>query len=210
MWPFTVTATDFNPRTVKVTQPLTSIVTVTPQIGFAGTVTLSCGGTSGGIAPQACGFDPPNVALSSGAATSTLTVMTSGGIAGSGHVEIRASGGGVSKSYSLPFTLTDYTLSNVSQPNNASSGGMVNFSFTLTGSPGFSGSVIFSCDAVLAVPVTCAFNPGSPVALTANSSRSIDVSVVIPSNEPGGNYTIRLNTRDLEHNLSTAPDLSSG
>jgi phospholipase C len=72
----------------------TSKVTVTPENGYAGTVSLSCKVTDGGIPAPTCTFSPSPVSVSSAAARiSTLTVSTSGSTPGG--------------SYSVSVTATD-------------------------------------------------------------------------------------------------------
>jgi phospholipase C len=72
----------------------TSKVTVTPENGYAGTVTPSCKVTNGAIPAPTCTFSPSPVSVSGAAAgISTLTVSTSGSTPGG--------------SYSVSVTATD-------------------------------------------------------------------------------------------------------
>jgi phospholipase C len=80
---FSLAAAALTPGTVSAGSAATSTITVTPQDGYAGSVTLSCTITDGGTpapvtAPPSCTFSPSAVSVNGTAAvSSTLTVSTS-------------------------------------------------------------------------------------------------------------------------------------
>jgi hypothetical protein len=198
---FTLSVGSLSPSRAKVSEALTSSIMVTPLDGYTGTVNLSCKGNLG-VAQDACSFSPPAVTLSEVPATSTLTVSTTGGIAGNARVNVDAREGTLTRSNELSFTLADYSVSSMSQPNNASSGGTVSFNFVLTASPDYNGQVAYTCDpAQFSMPIDCVFNPGSPVALTSGATRTVNVSVAVPLTETSGSRVITLKT--LDQNLPT-------
>lgn len=207
---FLLNSPAFSQSTVKVQQPLTSTISITQRDGYNGTVTLSCtGATSSGIAPSDCSFNPAIVTVGATAVTSTLTVNTASGIAGSGQVTIQATDGALTSTAVLPFTLADYALSNVSQPNDTQAGGTVNFSFSLVPSASYSGTIALGCDtSAFNTPVSCTFTPASPT-LVSGTTTKVNASIVIPSNVANGTYTVTLQTSDaslpsLAHNQALA------
>ena len=205
----------FDSSVVKVRQPLTSTITLSSPDFANKALTLSCTGSSLGIAPSACTFysDPNHTNVITSAVVSSapvpvyLVVTTASGIAGSGQITVQATDGVETKVAVLPFTLTDYSISNVSQPNDAAPGGGSTFTFFLTPLSGYNSSVSLACDtSAFTVPVSCVFNPSSPTQVPDTTTK-VSVSMAIPSNEPNGTYTVTLKTNDstfpsLAHNQS--------
>jgi hypothetical protein len=188
----------FSASTVRVTQPLTSTISVTPRDGYTGTVNLSCTGTtSSGIAPSACTFTPASVTIAGTApVTSTLVVTTLSGTAGNGQVTVQATDTTNTKTAVLPFALTDYALANISQPNDTTPGGTVNFGFQLVPSAGYNSAITLGCDtSAFTVPVTCVFTPPAPT-LVAGVPTTVSATMSIPASEPNGTYSVKLNTND--------------
>ncbi len=72
---YSLGATALTPATVTAGNESTSTITVTPAGGYTGSVTLSCGALTGANAP-ACSFSRNPIAVSGGAASSTLTLST--------------------------------------------------------------------------------------------------------------------------------------
>jgi hypothetical protein len=220
---FTLGGPKFVLSIVKVHQPLTATINLLSPDFPGKTLTLSCAATSSGITPSACSFNPPSVTAGKTPVTSTLTVDTSSGLAGNGQVTVQAvDQNNVAKVAVLTFTLADYALANVSQPNDTTAGGTSNFSFQLVPSAGYSGTVAFGCDtgtSGFTVPVTCVLGPASP-ALIAGTTTIVSGKITIPSSEPLGTYAVTLNTNDasltsLAHNralgsfkVTVSPDYS--
>jgi hypothetical protein len=194
---FTLGGPKFTSGVVKVGQPLTSTISLLSPDTPGKTLTLSCTGpTSFGIAPSACSFNPPTVTAGTTAVTSSLTVNTSPGSAGNGQVTVQATDGTVTKVAVLPFTLTDFIVSNVSQPNDTGTGGTVTFNFLLTPSAGYNAAVVLGCDtSAFSVPVSCVFNPTAPT-LVAGTTTRVNASMALPGNVPLGTYAVILKTND--------------
>ena len=199
--PVTIVATDFtlggptfdNP-TVKVGQDLTSTITLSSVDGGPKTLTLSCiGATSSGIAPSDCNFSPATLTAGTTPRMSALTVHTLNGVAGSGNVTVQASDGTTNKVAILPFSLSDYSVSVLAQPNNTTPGGTVTFSFLLTPSSAYNGSVSLSC--TTASGLTCTFNPPSP-SLIPGASNRVNATIAVPASFATGTYPLQIDTND--------------
>ncbi|HET9697641.1 MAG TPA: NEW3 domain-containing protein [Terriglobales bacterium] len=205
-----VSSAGFTPNVAKIHQTLTGVITITPHDGYTGSVALSCTGTSAGISPSACGFSPATVSVINGnPVTSTLTVTTSSGTVGTGTITVLGADGNISNSTALPFLLTDYSITNVSSPSNASAGGNVSFTFKVVPSTGFNGSVVLSCSTVPSLSTGCSFSPTSPVTLTSGSTTQVSASLNVPAGTADGNYTLTLNSHEqsvpaLTHSQGTA------
>jgi phospholipase C len=77
-FPYTLAASGLSPADVTAGSTSTATITVTPENGYTGSITLSCSKISGGTPPPACSFNPSLVTISgTSAVTSTLTVSTS-------------------------------------------------------------------------------------------------------------------------------------
>ncbi len=187
----------FSNSPVKITQPLTSTITISQRNGYTGTATLSCAGSiSSGIAPSACSFTPSTISLGSTPVTSTLTVATTSGLPGSGSIMVQATDGVQTTTANLPFTLTDYSLANVTQPNDVRGAGTVSYSFQVVPSSGYTGTVAFACDTTaFNVAVPCAFSPSS-ASVIAGSAVSVNATMASPSTVAPGTYTVTLKSND--------------
>jgi subtilase family serine protease len=178
---FLTSATPLTPASVSAGNSVTSTVTITPQNGFNGTVTLGCTGLPPGAT---CTFNPPTIAGSSGttqltvqtqpntaAATTTVTVMgTSGAASNSTPVSLVVTA--TTESFSLTSNLTGGTLS-VAQ---GATSGPVNL--TVTSSTGFIVTSGSSASTVLPLTYTCT---GLPNGATCNFSPSSTSSQTVVS-----------------------------
>jgi hypothetical protein len=192
-----LSSSGFTPNIAKIHQPLSAVVTVTPHDGYTGTMTLSCTGTSNGVSSAACSFNPPSVTVVDGnPVKSTLTVATDSGTAGNGNITVNGVDGSISNTTVLPFLLTDYTITNVSSPNNTSAGGNVSFSFKLAPGTGFNGPVALSCSTGPALSTDCSFSPASPITLTAGTTTQVTASLNVPVGTVDGSYALTLNSHD--------------
>src|SRR5215469_7066238 len=83
---YSLTAAALNPSAVTAGNTSSSIVTVTPDNGYTGSVNLSCGNISGGSPAPTCFFSAnPVVINDTSAVTSTLTVSTSANTPGGSY-----------------------------------------------------------------------------------------------------------------------------
>jgi phospholipase C len=82
---YTLTAGALSPSTVTAGNTATSTITVTPQYGYTGSVTLSCSSITGGTPAPTCKFSVPTVAVNGAAATSMLTIATATGTPGGSY-----------------------------------------------------------------------------------------------------------------------------
>src|SRR6266436_10066378 len=133
-----------------------STITVTPQNGFNGSVSLSASGLPSGVTAS---FNP-----SSTASTSTLTLTASStAIVGTVTVTVTGISGSLSHSTTLSLTVTpppNYTLSASPNSLTITQGTTGASTITVTPQNGFNGSVSLSA-AGLPSGVTASFNPSS-------------------------------------------------
>jgi hypothetical protein len=177
---FAISATALSPATVTAGSSATSTVTVTPTLGFAGTVTLSCTGMPSGAV---CSFNPPSIANSSG--TSILTITTTTGSApGAYPVGVQGSAGPTANSAALSlavqaapkFALSLASGAPVSQT--VSAGQSAKFSLVVTPVGSFTGTVNLSCG-ITPAPTrapTCSLSSSS-LPLTGSGAQPVTVTV---------------------------------
>ena len=148
----------------------TSTITVSPQNGFTGKVSLSASGLPSGVTAS---FNP-----SSTASASTLT-LTASSAAATGTVAVSVTGSSSNLSHTTTISLTvnaapNYTLSASPSSLTIVQGSSGTSTITVTPQNGFTGNVSLSASG-LPSGVTAAFNPSSTAStstltLTANSS----------------------------------------
>jgi subtilase family serine protease len=171
-----------NPSSVSVTQgsQATTAITITPQDGFTGSVTLSASGLPNGVTAQ---FSP-NPATS----TSTLTLTASNtATAGTFSVTIQGTSGSVTNSTLLALTVSplvqSFTLAaSPSSVSIAKGGASGTSTITITPVNGFSGSVTLS-NSTLPKGVTAQFSPNpatstSILTLTAAKTAKAGTSTI--------------------------------
>ncbi len=198
--PFTMSAGAFNPAPTPAGESTSSTITVTPQNGFNGTITLSCSGLPSGATP--CTFNPATVSLASGSATTQMTIQTAGNWA-SGPIPVTvtgsSAGGSSSTTVSLMVAKTNMTFS---LATNLSGGtatvaqgqttGAINIAVTSTSTPSFLGTN-GGGQTVTSLPVTysCSGNPAQSICLFNGNSQSLTtqsttVTLTISTTAPTG------------------------
>jgi subtilase family serine protease len=163
-WPSTVSAPSFlllaSPGIVTVPQGTsgTSTVTITPQNGFNGSVSLSASGLPSGVTAS---FNP-----ASATSTSTLT-LTASGTATTGTVTATITGmsGSITSTTTMSLAVnpapgTNFTLSASPSSLTILQGASGTSTVTITPQNGFNGSVSLSASG-LPSGVTASFNPAS-------------------------------------------------
>ena len=156
----------------------TSSITVTPQNGFNGNVSLSTSGLPSGVTAS---FNP-----NSTTSTSTLT-LTASSTATTGTVTVTVTGtaGNLSNATTLSLTVTappNYTLSASPNSLTMTQGASGTSTITVTPQNGFNGSVSLSASG-LPSGVTASFNPTgttgtSTLTLTASSTATTGTATV--------------------------------
>jgi hypothetical protein len=164
---FLIAATDFSPSTITAGNSATATITISPQYGFSGTVTLLCGSNQGN---PTCSFNPATIAGGSG--TSTLTVETSDSTtSGTYTIDTTGESGrllhGASSSVivdGIPFVIGTPSGS----PTSATMvpGQSATFNLNLTPEGPFSG----------AVDLTCAITPAESPAPVCSLPASVDLA----------------------------------
>lgn len=169
-----------NSLTVAQSNQATSTITITPQNGFSGSVSLSASGLLSGVTAA---FNPNPVTSSS-----TLT-LTASAMATPYTATVRVTGTSGNLTQTTPLTLTvtgtpvqSYTLSAVPSSLNMTQGNQGTSTITITPENGFSGSVSLSASG-LPSGVTAAFNPNpatssSTLTLTASATATPSVGTV--------------------------------
>jgi hypothetical protein len=154
----------------------TSTITITPENGFSGSVSLSASGLPSGVTAA---FNP-NPAT--GSSTLTLTASATAP-PGSGTVTVTGTSGNLTQTTMLTLMVTpDFTLSPASgSPTSQTirAGQTASFTLTLASSNSFSGTVNLSCaikPAVTTAPPTCNLS-GSSVQISSGGTQSITVNV---------------------------------
>jgi hypothetical protein len=167
-----------SPNSLNVSQGSqgTSTITITPQDGFSGSVSLSASGLPSGITAA---FNP-NPATGS----STLTLMASATASPyAGSVTVTGTSGGLTQTTNLTLTVTQaFTFGPASGSpitQTISAGQTASFSLTLASNNLFSGTVNLSCaitPTVTTAPPTCTL-PDPSVQISAGELQSVVVNV---------------------------------
>jgi len=151
-------------ETVNTGGSTTDTITITPLMGFAGTVNFSCAGTTGYGSGLSCSLNPSSV--SSNNYTSTLTVNASS-TAATGAVTVTATSatsGNITHNRVIPVTVNavpaDFTLTVASPVVSIPSGGMITNNLTVTPTGGFNSDVALTCSVPSSLgTTTCTINP---------------------------------------------------
>jgi hypothetical protein len=180
---FTLTA---SPNSLSVEQGSqgTSTITITPENGFSGSVSLSASGLPSGVTAA---FDP-NPATS----TSTLTLTVSGtATTGTATVTVIGTSGNLTQNTTLMLTVTGPSYALSASPNSLSvaQGSQGTSTITITPENGFNGSVSFSASG-LPSGVTAAFTPNpatstSTLTLTASGTATTGTATVTVTGTSG-------------------------
>src|SRR5216683_839955 len=196
---FTLSA---SPSSLSITQGASgaSTITVTPQNGFNGNVSLSASGLPSGVTAS---FNP-----SSTTSTSTLTLTASSTAAiGTATVTITGTSGGLSHGTTLSFTVTpppSFTLSASPSSLSMTQGASGASTITVTPQNGFNGNVSLSASG-LPSGVTASFNPStttsaSTLTLTASGTAATGTVTVTLTGTSGSltkTTTITLTVRSI-------------
>ena len=192
---FSMSAGTLSPASVPAGTSAATTITITPQNGFTGTVTLACSGLPTGAT---CAFNPATVANGSG--TTQMTIQTAANTAASTtSVTVKGTSGSTSATAAVSLTVTATTESFSLTPSSpvgtlsvaqGQTSSAIDMTVTNTGSPSFvitngSGSttalsVVYTCTG-LPSESTCTFSPGGTSTTTTNSTT---VSVAIVTTAP--------------------------
>ena len=166
----------------------TSTITITPENGFSGSVSLSASGPARGLPNGLTAAFNPNPATSS----STLTLTPNATAPGTATVTVIGTSGDLSQTTTLALTVSPgptYALS--ASPNNLSiaQGNQATSTIAITPENGFSGTVSLSASG-LPSGVTAAFNPNpatgtSTMTLTASGTATTGSGTVTVTGTSG-------------------------
>jgi hypothetical protein len=157
---FTVTSGNAS-ETVNQGSSTTDTITISPVLGFAGSVSLSCTGSAG----LTCSLNPSSVTVGSSPVTSTLTVTASNSAA-TGTVSITATSGALTHNHIIAVTVNpasgDFTLTVASPVVSIPSGGTITDNLTVAAVGGFSSDVALSCSVPSSLgTTTCTITPAT-------------------------------------------------
>jgi hypothetical protein len=182
--------------TAKPGQPLTANVNVTSNANYAGTINLSCSCILGfGLrGASTCTPAPASVTLLAGDVTPvTVTVNTTGAIAGNPHIEVSGTdAANTSSTVGFDYSIVDYALT-VASPAAIVPGGSASMSASVASQNGYSGTVAVTC--TVPSPLTCTLTPPGLFVLTG-STAAFTVSVTAPTATPPNTYAVTLNSND--------------
>lgn len=181
---FELSTTTVSPGTIAAGNSATSIITVTPILGFNAATTLSCGALPSGTS---CNFNPPLVVNSSGTAQLTITT-TSNTPAGNFSIKIQGKAGSIVSSAALSLVIqlasppaSDFTIGVApagAMSETVNSGQTAQFPLLLTPSGTFNGTVNLSCAiAPIVTPAPLCGLSVSSVQISGNGSQSFTATV---------------------------------
>ena len=165
-------------------------ISIAPQDGFSGAVTLSCASTFG---VNSCSITPTSV--SAYPATAALIVNGTSFAPGGYSLSITGTSGTITHTISVPFNVGDYSIAGT-QTLSLAPGGQGTANLTLTSSHFYSGMVGTSCDASALSGAMCTLSPANPIAVAADGTANFSALVNVPNNAADGVYNINLNTQD--------------
>jgi photosystem II stability/assembly factor-like uncharacterized protein len=186
---FTISASP-NPLLIRVGQPAaTGNVTISPQDGYTGTVSLSCS-----IGPSGPGCGLAQNSFNSFPATTLLTINANGSPSGRYAIKLSGSDASGSHSVQVPFAITDFALSG---PANAAAntGDALNLSWTAVPISGYAGNLALTCDATsIGAQAACAVPP--TLDMTAGFVTGFSVRVAVPAGVSPGTYPVTVRAND--------------
>ena len=154
----------------------TDTITVTSLLGFNGTVSFSCSGTTG----LTCSLNPTSVTANpSGTVSSTLTVNASSS-ASSGAVTITATSGTLTHNRVIPVTVNaGFSLTASTSTLTIPRGMTGSATLTVTPAGGFNSNVVLTCNVSTSLgTTTCSVNPSTISGGSGTATLTIQAAVV--------------------------------
>ncbi len=172
---YSLAATPLIPSVIGAGGSSSSTITVTPNNGYSGAVSLSCGTITGGTPAPVCSFNPSSVSVSGTSAASSILTVTTATSAPLGTYGIPVTGidgnSAAPNNGAQALSLTTVSSSTVGyvitvsalSPSNVTAGSASTASITVTSVNGYSGSVSLSCNTITggALLPSCSFKPGT-------------------------------------------------
>jgi uncharacterized membrane protein len=188
--------------TLQPGQSGTTTLTITPQGGFTGTVSLSLVGAPSGVT-----LSPTSVNVTgSNAVSQNLTLSVGSGVApGTYTLQVRATSGSLTKTANLSLTVTpppDFTLSLNPTSLTLQPGQSGTTTLTITPQGGFTGTVSLS---LVGAPSGVTLSPTS-VNVTGSNAVSQNLTLSVGSGVAPGTYTLQV--RATSGSLTKTANLS--
>jgi hypothetical protein len=181
-------------------------ITIAPQYGFTGTVSLSCVSTFGS---GSCSITPATV--SSFPATATLVVNGSSFSAGTYQVAVQGTSGSLTNTLNVPFSVGDFSLTGPATLVSAASAS-VSGNLTLTSLYSYSGQINATCNAAAISGATCTLSPANPIAVGSGATVPVTATITLPSNAANCTYNMIVSAQDASgnpnHSLTVALTVS--
>lgn len=196
--------------TIPVTASTTFNVSVVPQNGFTGAVSLAVSGLPAGASGA---FSP--VSIGGGSGVSSLQVNAGSAATGTYPLLITATSGNLSHTAAASLTITapppDYTLNAAPVTQSVPSSGTASYNIAITSQTGFNSPVTLTATG-LPSGVTATFTPPSVSGAGGTSNLQLAVNNASPGTYP---FTVRATSGTLTHTVTlsltvnaTVPDFS--
>jgi hypothetical protein len=164
-------------------------VTISPQDGYAGAVTLNCSISPAG---PTCGLAQNS--FTSFPATTSLTITANGSPSGSYAITLSGSDASGSHTLSVPFAITDFALNGPATAAVNTGAGLV---LAFTGMPisGYTGNLTLACDATsIGAQAACVVPPS--LDMTAGFVTGFNLRIAVPATVSPGTYPVIVRAGD--------------
>jgi VCBS repeat protein/uncharacterized protein DUF11 len=178
------------PLLLRLGQPMaTGNVTISPQDGYTGTVSLTCS-----IAPPGPSCGLAQNSFTSFPATTSLTINANGSPSGRYAITLSGSDGSGTHSLQAPFAITDFALSGPASAA-ANTGDTLNLSWAAIPISGYTGNLTLTCDATsIGAQTACAVPPA--LDMSAGFVTGFRVQIKVPPGASPGSYAVAVRASD--------------
>ena len=165
-------------------------ITVSATNGFTGTVTLSCPNSFG---TGSCSITPTSV--KSYPATATLVINGTSFTAGTYDMTVQGTSGSITNTFSVPFTVSDFSITGPASVSAAPSGNAV-ATLTVTSLDSYNSKVNATCNATALSGAVCTLSPANPITVGSGAAVSVTATVTVPSTAKAGTYNVTVTATD--------------
>jgi hypothetical protein len=142
-----------------------------------------------------CEVAPANVNLPSGSTQQvTVTISTSGALAGNPSVTVTGSDSATTASATLSYSIQDYRV--LAPTLELIPGGAATGTVGLASENGYSGTVAVSCDPNGFAGKPCSISPPGAVAISPAAGGAVNLTITAPLNTPAGTQSVLLKSND--------------
>ena len=166
-------------------------ITISPQDGFSGTVSLSCVTTLGA---NSCSISPTSVR--SFPATATLVINGTGLTAGPYQISVQGASASTTHLLSVPFAVSDFSMAGP-QTLSAAPAGQATANLTFASLNSYSGQVNATCDTLALPGAQCTLTPSNPITIASGAQVAVTASINVPTGALPGTYNINITAQDV-------------